>query len=244
MGSEMCIRDRSLETHCLTKPVIAQKDDEPDTNPVESIVATDTHNWREAYGAWRASTWDVVTNNGVVPNTKQAMVLNLVHDRCVKEHHHAEANEEEPLLRLIHGLPGSGKSLLLKWLRKYFVNVWLWTEGREFIFIAPLNSMACNIGGATVHSWAAVSFKDKRGVLIRPQDQTYSIEIPAMSTKCGSLRFLFIDEFEATGADTIGEVEHNVTFHISSKNVFKYRKNGDVRPFGCLLYTSPSPRDS
>ena len=92
--------------------------------------------------------------------------------------------------------------------------------------------MACNIGGATVHSWGAVSFKDKRGVTIRPQDQTYSAEIPAMSTKCGALRFLFIDEIEATGADTIGEVEHNVTFHISSKNVFKYKKNGDVRPFG------------
>ncbi len=37
------------------------------------------------------------------------------------------------------------------------------------------------------------------------------------------MRFIFIDEVEATGVDTIGELEHHVTFHISSKSQYKYR---------------------
>ena len=55
--------------------------------------------------------------------------------------------------------------------------------------------------------------------------------------QCGKLRFLFIDETEATGADTIGELEHHVTFHISSKSKYKYalqsgKKDILPRPFG------------
>ena len=134
-----------------------------------------------------------------------------------------------PLLRLVHGLPGSGKSQLLLWLRSYFEEVWLWSEGPEFVFLAPLNSMACNIGGSTVHGWGRVAFKDKRGVRILPVE---SDEVTGMSTKCGALRFLLVDEIEATGAETIGQLEHNVRFHISSKNKFKYDQLKKVRPFG------------
>eukprot|EP00973_Karenia_brevis_P012266 1664951-Karenia_brevis.AAC.1 len=38
-----------------------------------------------------------------------------------------------------------------------------------------------------------------------------------MTTRCGALRFIFIDEVEATGAETIGQLEHNVRFHIPTK---------------------------
>ena len=104
----------------------------------------------------------------------------------------------EPLLRLIHGLPGSGKSQLLVWLRMYFVEVWQWQEGREFMFLAPLNSMACSSGGATVHSWGRIAFKNKRGVRILATDVSEGMS--NLGIKCGALRFLFIDEIEATGA--------------------------------------------
>ena len=153
-----------------------------------------------------------------------------------------------PLRHLIHGLPGSGKSELMKWIRSYFEDVWLWTYGEEFVFLAPLNSMASNIGGSTVHSWGQIGFKDRRGVHIAPKTAATE-ETPAMTTKCGKLRFACIDEIEATGADTIGSLESHICFHISSKSPYKYpccydetgklMKKCLPRPFGgvnCLFF--------
>ena len=81
--------------------------------------------------------------------------------------------------------------------------------------------MANNIGGSTVHSWGRIGFKDRRGVNIAPRTADDE-ETPTMTIKCGKLRFLFIDEIEATGADIIGALEGHVTFHISSQSPFKY----------------------
>ena len=100
---------------------------------------------------------------GKRPYHAQQIILELVHHRCVLEHDIEGADENAamlqaeapaPLFRLVHGLPGSGKSQILKWLRSYFIEVWLWEEGIHFQFVAPLNSMADNIGGSTVHSWS------------------------------------------------------------------------------------------
>jgi hypothetical protein len=41
-----------------------------------------------------------------------------------------------------------------------------------------------------------------------------------------------VDEVEASGAETIGQLENNVQFNISSKNKFKYDAQKRLRPFG------------
>ena len=138
----------------------------------------------------------------------------------------------EPLLRLVHGLPGSGKTEVLRWLQGYFEQVWNWTLGVQFDFVAPLNSMASNINGKTVHSWGQVGFKDRRGMTINMGKRSASEEVPSMAIKANATRFLFIDEIEATGADTIGSLEHNVVGHMSSTNECKYKPDNDWRPFG------------
>ena len=63
--------------------------------------------------------------------------------------------------------------------------------------------------------------EDKRGVHIAPKTSEGQ-ETPTMTIKCHSLRFIFVDEIEATGADIIGELEQHVRFHMDSKNPFKY----------------------
>eukprot|EP00975_Prorocentrum_lima_P033102 6945715-Prorocentrum_lima.AAC.1 len=63
--------------------------------------------------------------------------------------------------------------------------------------------MACGIGGSTVHGWGRVAWKDKRGMRILPSEKHDTEELQAMTVKCGALRFIFIDEIEATGAETI-----------------------------------------
>ena len=58
----------------------------------------------------------------------------------------------------------------------------MWVYGDEFCFLAPLNSMACQIGGEAVLSWGRVRFKDRRGMTIAPKDSDHQ-ETPAMTMK-------------------------------------------------------------
>ena len=108
-----------------------------------------------------------------------------------------------PLYRLIHGLPGSGKSQVFIWLREYFEQVWHWIHGDQFVFVAPMNSMADNIGGFTIHSYFALAFKDRRGVTINStaSDNNWS----SLLTKMSLLEFIFIDEVESGGAELLSE---------------------------------------
>ena len=196
--------------------------------PVPASVVTDSHDWEQAYNEWHVKTFELEKGKSKkIPNPKQKQVLDVLHAACVKEESEKHAEEKSqvsvPLRQLIHGLPGSGKSKLLIWIRSYFEDVWRWTYGEQFCFLAPLNSMANNIGGNTVHSWGGIPFKDRRGVNIAPKSAD-SEETPAMTIKCGKLRFLFIDEIEATGADTIGTLEANVCQHVSSHSPYKYAR--------------------
>ena len=66
-----------------------------------------------------------------------------------------------------------------------------------------------------------------------PANRAQLDEIPALSTKCGALRWIFIDEVEAVGAELLGQLEHDVRTHVSSDSPFKYsnKKQRDVRFF-------------
>ena len=56
-----------------------------------------------------------------------------------------------------------------------------------------------------------------------------------MTIQCNSTRFVLIDEIEATGADTIGQLEFKIASHVSPKSSFKYKEDGKtVRPCGGL----------
>ena len=113
----------------------------------------------------------------------------------------------EPLLRLVHGHPGSGKTEVLRWIQQYFERVWSWTLGLQFAFTEPLNSMASNINGDTVHSWGQVGFKDRRGATIAPHGCRGLDDVPTMGIRCNAVRFLFIEEIEAAGAGAVPAAE-------------------------------------
>ena len=88
----------------------------------------------------------------------------MLHEKCVEEKKYEDGPSHlaspAPLRHLIHGLPGSGKSELTRWIQNYFEEVWQYKKGQQFVFLAPMNSMANNIGGSTVHSWGQIGFKD------------------------------------------------------------------------------------
>ena len=71
------------------------------------------------YVNWRG----MLANDKEHPTAEQWRVLDKVHHRSLLEHA-VEAGlptkgEEEPLLELMHGLPGSGKSKVIGWIRSY-----------------------------------------------------------------------------------------------------------------------------
>ena len=69
---------------------------------------------------------------------------------------HAEAHDKhfEPLLWLMHGGPGVGKSEVLKALKQLFTDVLHWTPGHEFQMAALQALMAEQLGGGCQTSYA------------------------------------------------------------------------------------------
>ena len=102
------------------------------------------------------------------PNAQQLHVLNAVKDRLLWEieldkipeklrkqkPHLCNTDKEEPLRALIHGLPGTGKSRVINWIRRIFMEARDWTHGVQFLCVAFQNKVAYAMGGSTLHTTA------------------------------------------------------------------------------------------
>ena len=100
------------------------------------------------------------------PNRKQRDILRRVIERCLQECEDEAADKpfrSEPISMLIHGVPGAGKSAVLKWLRSFFEDVCGFTHGVEFVFLASMSTMASIVEGCTLHSFGNIAFKMEDG---------------------------------------------------------------------------------
>ena len=62
-----------------------------------------------------------------------------------------DAPVTDPLLWLLHGGPGTGKSEVIKWIKELFQDVCGWQMGLEFQMVALQAVMAQELGGDTLH---------------------------------------------------------------------------------------------
>ena len=85
--------------------------------------------------------------------------------------------------------------------------------------------MAAQIQGVTLHSFGDVVWKTKRGATTQRKHQS---EDNISSVKYSCLRFLFIDEVEACGAELLNNFETNITQQ--AKSIFKYASKKATRP--------------
>ena len=92
-------------------------------------------------------------------------------------------------------------------------------QGEDFALVAPLNSMASNIGGSTVHSFGGIAFKDRRGMLVNSKQQRETEETSTLTYRWSKLRWLFMDEIEATGADVFGLLSENLRLNVPDETV-------------------------
>ncbi len=87
----------------------------------------------------------------------------------------------EPMVDMVHGLPGARKSKVIEWLRELFEWQLKWTHGVQFVCLAFQNAMAANIHGHTIHHWTGIPARQAEGTA-GPADNT------KFSTKCQCLR--------------------------------------------------------
>ena len=199
--SESSVRDAASRHELkMTDFSSDAKHDDPVAAETKSSVETYQYEVLVPYEKWKKT----LMAADKTPNKQQWQVLNLVHQRCLYEQREEVSHSinkapaeghQEPLFRLIHGLPGSGKSQLLKWIQTYFEEVCHWKNGVQFQFLAPLNGMAVSISGQTVHSWGGISFQNREGISVgsgvvrKGKDN-----VEQMHVKCAELHFLFVDE--------------------------------------------------
>jgi hypothetical protein len=230
--------------HCLDILTAARKE-ETRTAPAAEAASVEVYrqSWEASYEDWKQAVLAAPKR----PNEKQWQCLDLVHRRCVYEYteevsHRINATPGdrhwEPLFRMVHGLPGAGKSELLKWLRTYFETVWLWTSGVQFQFLAPMNQMAHGIGGETLHSFGGIRFQNAEGTTVNPGAAHLGKDkVSKMVVKCKDLRFVFIDEFEAVGVRLAADFEGSLFNGVPTKNSYRFHS-----PHGHLKQRGHLPR--
>ena len=99
----------------------------------------------------------------------------------------------------------------------------MWRPGEQFVFLAPLNSMAARINGSTVRSWAEVEWRKagpKGGLNIQMGNKNG--DLSSMAAKMELCRWLFIDEVEAVGAEILGVMEQHIG-EAARRRLYKYR---------------------
>ena len=72
-------------------------------------------------------------------------------------------SDQEPLLDLIHGFPGTGKSVLIFWMRVLMEQGLGWEHGVQFVCLAFQNAMAAAINGYTIHNWSGIPIRSDDG---------------------------------------------------------------------------------
>ena len=95
--------------------------------------------------------------------------------------------------------------------------------------------MSHTSGGATLHSWSEIAWQDKNGRYVKGHGNSED-NVASMGVKCNCLRYLFIDEVEASGVNLISQVEDATRRNAGGLFKVNFMSNGDQEPrvFGGL----------
>ena len=227
-GASEIVKQRSVRQRHTDVPTQEKKTEDPTLETLLSWTAAKSLG--EVAGRCERLRADVYGDpDTLTPTEEQAAVLPVVHERVVKAEYElageqppssvaASMDVERPLLRLVRGLWGSGKSKPIALLKRYFQEVWQWTRGKQRAQVAPMNAMADNIGGSTMHSFGRIPFKDRKGMLIKAGGESEAAGMLGSPGDWHELRFLLIDEVEAAGSALLGQLEESLRLHVPSTN--------------------------
>jgi len=172
------------------------------------------------------------------PGVQQLRILRLILERCLLEAREIRSStinkaNEEPLRHMIQGLPGAGKSELIKWICRAFQEVFGFQHGVQYVCIASQNTMAALIDGFTNHSWGGVPVT--RAQFEQWQNTNWNTpQVSPLFEKNQHMRWILMDEGSTTSAEVFGIMEDNVSRSTRATGTWKKRpgSRGETRPFG------------
>ena len=161
------------------------------------------------------------------PNREQQDFLEHFTERLKTERReqlsdHINHGSGEPLLDLVHGFPGTGKSAVIAWMRQLMEDGLGWEHGSQFVCLAFQNAMAAQISGHTVHHWS--------GILVTSDGGPGLGDMHKLSMKCQALRVIIIDEVSMMDAELLGKLREKATKAVRiQKNTYKKRPGHSSR---------------
>ena len=165
-------------------------------------------------------------------NAEQFDVINKIVDRIMLEEREMLTpgdNTSDPLLHLMHGRPGVGKSHVLKELRQFFEEVMKWTIGVEFNIVALQAVMATALGGETLHHVAGINPFANGAKSSYEQHQSSE----RLSKRHLATRWLIIDEISMVSAGLLAKVDMKLRDAVTeSAHSYKVDAKGLSRSFG------------
>ena len=78
--------------------------------------------------------------------------------------HPERTKAEAPLLGFCHGSPGTGKSRVIKWVTRMFVEALGWQHEEEFLCVGFQNRVAHAMGGNTLHAGGDIGVGGQRSL--------------------------------------------------------------------------------
>ena len=130
---------------------------------------------------------------------------------------------EQPLLSFCHGSPGTGKSRVIKWVRRMFEEALGWNHEDEFLCVAFQNRVAHAMGGSTMHYGGDIGIGNQR--------QLQHTDIDVLFTRNQYLRWAIIDELPIIPGDLLGAFEHHFA-DAAVDSRYKFKADKSIRFLG------------
>ena len=166
------------------------------------------------------------------PTEEQWTVLRRIRDRVLLEYGIEKEGrdtrrecDEEPLRGLVHGPPGSGKSELIKYIRRFFEEALGWTHGVEFMFVAYQNKVAHAMNGMTIHAAGCLN-------MAQQVCQLSHTDVDVAFTKNQDLRRVLIDEIGMVSDHLLGCFATALDDASNRSKRFLFRQGGQRRILG------------
>ena len=168
------------------------------------------------------------------PSEEQMAVLRSVIARCSQEsmelRQQAPRTCSEPLRACCLGIPGAGKSKVIKWITRFFTEVLEWKHGVHFQCLASQNTMAALIGGSTVHTWGCIPI-NAAAANDKKTSKNAAGDLDILFLRCQNLRWLLFDELSTLSPVLLGLLD-SYTRRACLRHSHAQRQDRSKRPFG------------
>lgn len=165
-------------------------------------------------------------------NDSQLDFVEKVCDRlCVEiqeESRSASEATSEPLLWLLHGGPGTGKSHAIKLVHELFTEVMGWRMGVEFQTVALQAVMAEQLDGDTLHHAVGIP------CFGQSEDERWEQKQTEVAQRVARWRWLIIDEISMISAKLLAQTDVKLRDTTRRLHTHKHAKAALQRAFGGL----------